>query len=807
MPIELVEDLLLLDLGILEKSLLVEATRSENSQDLENFLLKGVTQWPQDIGVVAIRQWCAKTQRRKAHQWPGILGTPSLSQRVFYTIIDRCFETGGARVIKAALEAEGLLEMSHAVHGLLLLRATQWQLEHPLLKEMAHRSITDQGSYFGSEHRGTAPAVGYLAWSEPLFLQEIFRSTQCHEAYRPVIGAVLSSLAVTGEGWPLLWQRPGITKAQVLQGLKSCSELYFSSVSPKHLGTTSPKNQQEGPPWEQFAGIPSGQLRDALLELDQPLAATTALSMVHGLLDPSTEGPLRDHLGTLGVFQDPMLSALVPWNFRPEAANPTDEAREPSQGIKKRVDTGMDRDRKLFFDLAYRGFEAGTDHTPSPSLPTAPTFWTDLTHLWLQPSEGLIQDLAIKVRRKGGIYNICYLNTLGRCKGIDQAALKVLDFVRSDQEEELKAAMGALSGIDTPRSLQELIAALTRPNMTRSLQLEALAQLKLHDLSQVQPHLRSAFSDFGVPVDAEGAEVRELLATTLEVPVAVSSTVGGSSRLPPNDGGKGGEGEQGQWDQTFDQTLSGMIQGYRDLSSEVKRSLRTSLFFHRQVDQRGASGMIDLSPVIDMQYKALELLFRESFEDYCSKVINRGNLQRKLDIIGYARPIPANMDQFENYIASLPTISEIQFFSKYKLRKMLRAICLFRPGRRFTLDGVKAFALFFLCFGRKHCTYGLAQLIETGFPDDQKLFEFCNSLHTFQDMRNRAAHEGLHPEAASDLDKLWFKTAEIIQTHNLVYASLKQIGEIKTHRGGDLQDSPPQTPKTPKSPLIIKKVS
>jgi hypothetical protein len=689
--------------------------------------------------------------------------------------------------------------MSHAVHGLLLLRAIQWQLEHPLLKEMAQRAITDHGSYFGTEHRATAAAVCYLAWSEPTVLKEIYGATNCHEAYRPLIGAVLSSLAGAAETWPLLWQRRGIQKDQVHQGLKSCSELYFSPSSPKHQTQSLPQNPQEGPPWEQFAGIPPTLLQDALLQFDQPLTVTSALSIVHGLLDPSVAGPIRDHLRSMGVFQDPMLTALVPWSFKPEAADPTPNK---SQTSTKPKGTVIDRERKLFFDLAYRGGDEQPAQSTRQSSTTAPTFWADLARLWSQPSEGLIQDLATKVRKKGGIHNICYLKTLGRCKGIDQAVLKVLDFVRSDQEEELKAAMGALSGINTPRSLQELIAALTRPNMTRNLQLEALALLKLHDLRQVQPHLRSAFSDFGTPVDAAGVEVRELLATTLEVPVTVSSTVGGPSRLAPSQ-----DGEQGQWDQTFDQTLSGMIQGYRDLSSEVKRSLRTSLFFHRQVDQRGASGMIDLSPVIDMQYKALELLFRESFEDYCSKIINRGNLQRKLDIIGYARPIPALMDQFENYIASLPTVSEIQFFSKYKLRKMLRAICQFRPGRRFTLDGLKAFALFFLCFGRKHCTYGLAQLVETGFPDDQKLSDFCLSLHTFQDMRNRAAHEGLHPEAASDLDKLWLKTAEIIQTHNLVYDSLKRLGEIKTQRGGDLQNPAPTSPKTPKNPVIIKKVS
>jgi hypothetical protein len=94
---------------------------------------------------------------------------------------------------------------------------------------------------------------------------------------------------------------------------------------------------------------------------------------------------------------------------------------------------------------------------------------------------------------------------------------------------------------------------------------------------------------------------------------------------------------------------------------------------------------------------------------------------------------------------------------------MLRAICQFRPGRRFTLDGLKAFGLFFLCFGRQQCRYGLAGLYETGFKRDEDLFEFVQCLHVMQDFRNRAAHEGFHPDASNNIDGIWLSTAEIIQ--------------------------------------------
>lgn len=200
-----------------------------------------------------------------------------------------------------------------------------------------------------------------------------------------------------------------------------------------------------------------------------------------------------------------------------------------------------------------------------------------------------------------------------------------------------------------------------------------------------------------------------------------------------------------------------------------------------------------------MQYKAMELLFRESFEDHCSKIIHRGVLQRKLDVIGYARPIPRAMDDFEHYIASLPIVRDIPFFSSFKLRKMLLAICQFRPGRRFTLDGLKAFALFFLCFGRSDCKFGLQGLLETPYKTDTELFEFCKTLHIFQDFRNRAAHEGFHPDASNDIDGIWRHTAEIVQN----------MWKLKQHLDGNISagHGSYNTPVSKSAPVIEKKVS
>ena len=85
----------------------------------------------------------------------------------------------------------------------------------------------------------------------------------------------------------------------------------------------------------------------------------------------------------------------------------------------------------------------------------------------------------------------------------------------------------------------------------------------------------------------------------------------------------------------MDESLGKSIPHYEKLSAEVKRALRTAWYFHRQIEGgAAAAASIDLSPVIDMQYKAMELLFREYFEDACLRLVQQGTIQRKLDLIG-----------------------------------------------------------------------------------------------------------------------------------------------------------------------------
>jgi hypothetical protein len=415
-----------------------------------------------------------------------------------------------------------------------------------------------------------------------------------------------------------------------------------------------------------------------------------------------------------------------------------------------------------FFQVAFNGKKESKKTQQSENI------FSVLLDCWQNPTEDKLEKLALLGRNTQGIVKIAYIRTLGRFKGIDKAVLKLLDFIRSEEKDEISAVLTALGDIDTPRSHLELIASLTRPNIALSSRLDICRMLKGAKLAQLQKELRAALTDLNLGAKQTDDE-KELLDSiqSLLLPTSEKATPTSASPQVTFD------------DKSIDIALAKRFQHYQKQSSEVRRALRTAEFFYRQITDMKQANTIDLSPIIDMQYKALELIFRESFEDSCSRAVQDGSIQRKLDVIGYARPIPHAMDEFENYIAGLPTISAIPFFSKFKLRKMLRALCVFRPGKRFTLDGLKAFALFFLVFGRQQCKFGLQQMYHTGFKHDEQLFSFVRDLHVLQDIRNRAVHEGVPPNAGSDIEGVWRMTSDIMNLVELLKAADQPP---KTHR-------------------------
>lgn len=788
-PVYLAEDLLLLDLSIEEKCKILELSASNNNIAFEHFLTSYLFEWPQDLAALAVRIWADKTDHILWFRLVSSSTTNILPQRVLYTLIDVAHAAGGSLLIERVANIDGLQNFSAAFHGLLLHRAVQWSTYLPTLAALSQRIIREINTQYHPEHKAINSAIAYLLrfhrdqvdqeisnlregpWREII----IGLRDQSEQFSAKSIDFDSSKNYTSKDGirdlitkrWPALWNRHQLPQEVINRTIN-----YIFSEKQEHPIS-----------WTQFSGIPESALLEALITTNDNSTFIQAINLLYPILLKPTPKRLIDaiHDKRLNSGLSDVEIRKLPRSIQIELDENTIKQEQHQLIKQEQIDTianivshraieklslsdlsdwsekddhedilsAMNLMRKNFFVYAYRRNVAQKKQN---NQNIDDNFWSLLRTCWEMPKPQYLPQLAQSARQIEGVFRICYITTLGRFEGEDLAALKLLDFIRSKDEDELRAVIQALAGIGTPRALLELVSTITRPNVTPALQLEICTFLAKSDVSNLQSEIRSAIkdlTDIGT-TSASNQETREALSGLLS-PVSDLRPVEARLSIP-------------QTDTHLDTTLAAKIRHYKDLSSEVKRALRTSQFFHNQVSVDDAPESIDLSPVIDMQYKALELLFRECFEDHCSRLIQKGILQRKLDIIGYARPIPRAMDDFENYIGNLPTIREIPFFSKFKLRKTLRAICQFRPGKRFTLDGLKAFALFFLCFSRKQCQHGLDDLMPIGFKDDLKLFDFVKTLHIMQDFRNRAAHEGFHPDASNDMDGIWRNTSLIIQT-------------------------------------------
>lgn len=849
LPISLVEDLLCLDISNQERLVLLEITGSSNSLLLEDFYTKNLLFWQQDLASASLRSWAERTEGTLWYRLLPLTSSPHATQRVRYTILDVAWSGGTEQILKKFLDSEGIEEFSPAFHALLIQRCLQCNIYSERVFEIVSKIMKDAKMPF-PENKALLPAVAYVIRFAPPDVQksllsdpggevlgDLFKIIGMHRDLLPTHIQKLNEFCETNkdqkdtwsklqEIWPALWHRVELSSSV----LAFAMETIASEISNPEMSSL------ESRAWTFFAGCNVQNLEKAVCQIREEKQMLSAVKFLRGFLTSPLPEVIMDALkerltktknpaeflaslnlrtridlaanasGKNAAAHDSLFGSLLeeektyinlkghdipenrltPW-FDKEK-NCADEGFEDGSPLEQAV-----KSRKIFFDVTYRAQDIGADKVKK--YVNEEGLWQLLAKNWLDPKEESLSILASVSRKAPAIFKLCYINTLERFVGVDAAALKILDFIRATEEDELRAVVKALGGIGTSRAMQELIACLTRPNISVSLRLEICNLLKTKNVKNLQRELRSAIDDLSSSQqkgDDDLLELKEALSELLFIPdMAVT---GGGEQSDPQLQAKN-ETDAGN-KKNLDETLTNKIPNYKNLSSEVRRALRTAQFFDEQVSGSVSIETIDLAPVIDMQYKALELIFRESFEEAVTKAIHRGMIQRKLDVIGYARPIPAAMDEFENYIKNLPIVNTIPFFSKFKLRKMLRGICQFQPGKRFTLDGIKAFALFFLCFSRKQCRYGLQNMFPLNFKSDEALTDFCRALHVFQDFRNRAAHEGFHPDASNNLQSIWCSTAEIVQN---VYRLKEEI-----RAGGELGFS---TPENKSNPVIMHKAS
>ncbi len=771
LPVALVDDILAMDISDEESTALLSLANPSNPLALEHLLTANLAHWDQKVGVAATREWASRCPGILSHRFPALARLKHLPQRLRYTILDISHRAGGVDLIRACLESEGLEELSPAFHALLFIRGLQWNLGDPRLTTLAKTILSTLAQDHYPESRAFAPACGWLARFEPTSLRALCEGEISGEYWPQLIRSMLEAHDKKSENdrWSPLWSRHMMEADQVKPRLKQVFK-----------DATFPANA-----WMAFAGIPADTLKASAFKITSPNIFLNCVRGLGSLLDPMVDEPflarvldswkslpdserlpeVADRLRALAVRQpllrplfgdDPSVS-IAASEYDATRLSPLAVLSSPLVATALQAVPSDDPERSAFFDLV-RGRK--TPHTAARPGPSKDSFWRLLAEAWTNPTEAQLQPLTVAARKHSGLFTLAYLQTMARFRHASEAAPKLLDFIRTEDPQEQRAVVRALGGIATPRALQELVAWLTRPKTPLALQMEICQSLRGSDLTTIQHELRSALHDLNLqttPVNDPKYGLYETLESML-VPEASAPHATEAPSHSKNSSPGADSAEE------VDTRLGRKIPGFKTLSGEVKRAMRTAEFFTEQaLAGNKGSASIDLSPAIDMQYKALEIYFRENFEEPCSRVIHQGAIQRKLDVIGYARPIPASMDRFENFIGGLPIVRDIPFFSKFKLRKMLQALCQFRPGKRFTLDGLKAFGLFFLCFGRKECPFGLANLYPMPFKDDAELANFSRLLHLFQDTRNRAVHEGLPPDARQDINNFWRMTAEIIQ--------------------------------------------
>jgi hypothetical protein len=699
--------------------------------------------WEQNIAATAIRTWATATDRILWHRLIPIAASPGLPQRIRFTILDIATLSHGFELVRATLNAKDWEELSPAFHALLFERCLQFDLFDSRLNRLAWKILDINRSTSFPEDKSLIPAVCWLCrhaedelkkWiaSGPraIWIEATSAIIENHDRRTNEISKLEKLLTKDADKLdqppklPAIWSR-GEIKLTILNKLLR--------LAPSNPG-----------------------LLDGL-----PIVAISGEGPIISLSDSWLDSLISHQ--PFGKFPGPANGAgsIFSKSYNTNVFAKLHSARENAVAGKSNMSSDKISNTKEFSDEPeskaiiehpFMDFVSVLSKTTNGTI-SGNGSWSLLAKSWLSPETTDINSLTAATRKGRGLMTLAHIMSMSKLKGRDDAVLKLLDHIRSNDETEIRSVARALGAINTPRSLLELINMLTRPNASIVVKQEIVNILSSKDLSALQKELRSVVHDFELPQNTDHPlfQLKDELSALLlpgNKPTVVAFR---------NEDTNETDGEN------LDIELAGMIPNYNHLSSEVKRALRTALFFNRTVTSSKHANEIDLSPLIDMQYKAMELLYREFFEDHVSQILQRGNIQRKLDVIGYARPILRNMDDFESFIAALPVVREIPFFSKFKLRKMLRALCQFEPGKRFTLDGLKAFGLFFFVFGRQQCKHGLASLVVTGAKDDIELAEYCRELHIFQDFRNRAAHEGFHPDASNDILGIWRTTALLVQ--------------------------------------------
>jgi hypothetical protein len=432
LPISLAEDLLCLDIGSDEKLSILALTGSKDTLALEHFLTLQANSESQELATLALRLWDKKTEHLLWFRVANQLQSPLISQRVFYTIIDLAFHTGGVRVVQQSVHTDGLADMSEAMHGLLLHRACEWSVQHSQLDKLAESCLTGLGTHLHPSNKALPSALAYLARFHPKEIASLTLRTNVSEPWRDILRAMSAATAHHAAGsaqlakrlkspekttlgaisllWPALWLRHDLPAETIAGALHVAAA---AAIAAPNQGETY---GEVSSPWEFFAGIPAATLEQSTLSLTDDRQFAAALTLLGGLLAvPASPSLVLSLKARLASTQDPgLLLAALPLRIRIELTEGTpstgkkgllpyaqdkkeeavvlrgDKASTPSQFVDNHPATEGDSEqlssRKRFFGIAYRGERQGAGQGAG--------FFDLLAKAWQAPNQDQLAQLA-----------------------------------------------------------------------------------------------------------------------------------------------------------------------------------------------------------------------------------------------------------------------------------------------------------------------------------------------------------------------------------------------------------------------------
>ena len=479
LPFDLVQDLFELDLDEHEKISLLKNLNKNSLLSLEDFITRVVFNYNQNIASSALLEWAKNTDCILWHRTQLIASQPHISQRIRYTLLDVAHHFPSYDLVESLCKADSVDDYSEAYLSLLFTRAVEWNIKNTHLLKLAKDTVVKATKNNSATAKHISDLCYYILKYEDKFFDKLKNNNPFLASLTDLINEAKNSdklkkfkdldfKNVSEEKiinyWPNRWQRDQISISLLTNIIGSIYERDLNKIS-KSLSTY-------------LSGIGSQNLYSLLTAISVPDILCQVLEHAYKYLSYKDRTKIQAHFNNIAIRNPDILNKIpkviaidIPSY---QISNDLKKIRKERKRLKgstgsytvtdfegfneTKIANETDKNRKAFFNYVYRNTDQRIDDNRG--------FWSLAMQNTRHPNIEDLDSLS-EMSRQGSFYvQFCYLKVLSKFKQQDKAALKILDFIRSDEPPIIRGVIDALAKIDTPRSHMELIAFITRPNTT-----------------------------------------------------------------------------------------------------------------------------------------------------------------------------------------------------------------------------------------------------------------------------------------------------------------------------------------------------